>query len=105
MPILMQMFWEGIKPEQYESLRSSVNWEGNTPKGALFHVSAFDKRGIHVTDLWESTHDFNTFIERRLMPEVKKLGITDLPQVEMYNSISTYIPTYNKIFGKVKQTT
>ena len=104
MPILMQMFWEGIKPEQYEKLRSTVNWEGNTPKGAIFHVSAFDKRGVHVTDIWESNQDFNNFIENRLMPEVKKMGITDMPQVETYNSHYTYIPEYHKIFGNVKQT-
>lgn len=103
MPILMQMFWEGMKPEHYEKLRSSVNWEGNTPKGAIFHVSAFDKRGIHVTDIWESQEEFNTFIEKRLMPEVKKMGITDLPQVETYTSYWTSIPGYHKIFGKVEE--
>ena len=105
MPVLVQMFWEGIKPEQYESLRSSVNWEGNTPKGAIFHVSAFDKRGIHVVDMWDSAQEFNTFVEKRLMPEVKKMGITDLPQVETYNSHHTHIPGYHKVFGKVNQMT
>jgi|WetSurMetagenome_2_1015567.scaffolds.fasta_scaffold298684_2 hypothetical protein len=103
MSVLMQMFWENINPEQYEKLRSNVNWEGNTPKGAIFHVSAFDERGIHVIDLWDSTEELNSFIDRRLMPEVRKMGITDMPQVDVYNSYSTSVPGYHKVFGDVKQ--
>lgn len=103
MRVLMKMFWEGIKPDQYEKLRTNVNWEGNTPKGSIFHVSAFDERGIHVIDLWDSTEEFNSFIDKRLMPEVRKMGISDMPQVEVYNSYSTSVPEYNKIFGNVTQ--
>ena len=102
MPILMQMFWEGIKPEQYENLRSAVNWEGNVPGGDIFHVSSFDERGIHVIDLWDSNEEFNSFIEKRLMPEVKKMGVTTLPQVEVYDSYSISVPGYHKIFGDVQ---
>lgn len=103
MPILIQMFWEGVTPEHYEKLRSKVNWEGNTPKGAIFHVSAFDKRGGYVVDLWDSEQEFNNFIEKRLIPEVKKLGITDMPQVDIYPSYYTHVPGYHNIFGRVKQ--
>ena len=104
MPILMQMFWENIKPEQYEKLHSGSRYSTDTPKGAIFHTAAFDKNGMHIVDLWESENDFNSFIEKRIMPEVKKLGITDMPQVEIYKVHATYVPTYNKIFGNVKQT-
>ena len=44
MAIIMMMNWEGVTPEQYESLRKDVNWEGNVPAGALFHVSAYDDK-------------------------------------------------------------
>jgi hypothetical protein len=104
MPILMQMFWEGVTTGEYEKLRSNVNWEGNVPRGAIFHTAAFDRNGIHVVDLWESESEFNSFIEKRLMPEVKKLGIKDLPQIDIYKTHSTFVPGYNKIFGNVKQT-
>ena len=100
----MQMFWEGIKQDQYDKLLTAVNWEENIPKGAIFHTAAFDKRGIHVVDLWDSTEEFNSFVEKRLMPEVKKMGITDMPQVDTCTSYSTFVPEYHKIFGDVKLT-
>ena len=97
MPVMMTMNWDGIKSEQYESLRKSVNWEGNRPKGANFHVAAFDDKGCHVTDIWDTEEDCNAFVEQRLMPEVMKLGITTQPKVEIYPVHATYTPAYNKI--------
>ncbi len=96
MSVLMEMFWEGIKPEQYEKLRGTVNWEGNTPKGAIFHVSAFDDKGLHVVDLWDTGEDFNNFVEKRLMPEVMKLGVSNQPNVEITPVHATFTPGFNK---------
>ena len=104
MPILMQMFWEGIKPEQYEKLHSGSNFDTNTPKGAIFHSSAFDKNGMHIVDLWESESDFNAFVETRLMPIVKKLGIKDMPQIDIYKMHTARVPGYTKIMSYMKQT-
>jgi hypothetical protein len=94
MSVMMEMFWEGIKPEQYEQLRSTVNWEGNFPKGAIFHVSAFEDRGIHVIDLWDSAEEFNDFVQKRLMPEVQKLGVTNEPKVNIYPVHAIFAPRY-----------
>jgi hypothetical protein len=103
MPILMKMYWEGIKPEQYEKLHAASNFETDTPKGAIFHTSAFDKVGMHVVDLWETAEDFNNFVETRLKPEVKRLGIKEQPQVEISTIHRTFVPGYNKILSREKQ--
>lgn len=103
MPILMKMYWEGIKPEQYEKLHSASNFDTNKPKGAIFHTCAFDKRGMHVVDLWETADDFNNFVELRLKPEVKKLGIKEQPQVEFTTIYRVFAPGYSRIVQKVKQ--
>ena len=68
----MQMKWAGVTPAQYDELRKTVHWEGNIPKGAVFHVAAFNNGSIHVTDIWESENELNNFIQNRLMPEVIK---------------------------------
>jgi hypothetical protein len=96
MPVAMIMSWEGIKKEDYEALRKTVNWEGNVPKGAMFHVAAFDGEGIRVTDVWESERDFKTFIDGRLMPEVKKAGIKSEPKVEILPAHAVFAPAYKK---------
>src|SRR5690242_14688237 len=96
MAIMMKMNWLGIKPEQYDSLHESVNWEGNKPDGALFHVSAFDDKGIHVIDLWDTAEQFDNFAKNRLIPEVQKLGITSQPDVQILPVHAIYTPAYTK---------
>lgn len=96
MPVAMIMSWEGIKKEDYEALRKTVNWEGNVPKGAMFHVASFDGKAIRVTDVWESERDFQAFIDGRLMPEVKKVGIKSEPRVEILPAHAVFAPAYKK---------
>jgi len=94
MPIVMIMKWKEVTREQYEKARKTVNWEGNVPKGALFHVAAFDKEGLRVTDLWETAEDLDNFVKSRLMPGVRQIGIKSEPQVEVYPTHAVFSPGY-----------
>ncbi len=98
MPVLMKMYWEGARPEQYDALRKLVNWEVDVPRGGLFHVAAFDEHGLHVTDIWESAEDFQNFVNTRLMPGVEQLGIPGEPKVEIYPTHALFTPGYKPLF-------
>lgn len=79
------MKWEGVTPEMYEKVRKIVNWEGNSPSGAVFHVAGFTDAGLHVTDIWESPEQMNDFVQNRLMPAVAQIeGFDKAPQVEVF---------------------
>src|SRR5581483_6540392 len=78
MAIVMFREWD-VTPDQYEAARKLVNWEGQVPAGAIFHVAAFNQRGLRVTDLWESEEDMQAFVNTRLMPGVRQLGIQSNP--------------------------
>lgn len=92
----MQMRWDGFTKDQYDSLRSIVNWEGDKPNGAVFHAAAFDDAGGHVTDIWESGEEFNNFVQSRLMPGVAQIGVTTQPHVEVYPLHAIYNPGLDK---------
>lgn len=94
MPIVMIMTWKDVTRDQYEAARKLINWEGNIPKGALFHIAAFDGKGIRVTDLWDSAEDFDAFVKNRLMPGVKQVGMQGEPQVEIYPTHAVFTPGY-----------
>lgn len=94
MPVAMIMKWKGITREQYDKVRKLVNWEGNVPKGALFHVAAFDNDGLRVNDVWASAEDFDNFVKTRLMPGVQQLGIKGEPQVEIFPTHAIFAPGY-----------
>ena len=94
MPVMMIMEWPGITPDQYDSVRNIVNFEGKPPAGGLFHVAAFDDKGLRVTDVWERAEDFQTFVEQRLMPGVKQAGIEGEPKVAVYPAYNVFTPGY-----------
>jgi hypothetical protein len=94
MPVVMIMRWEGITPQQYHDALELIDWEGNVPPGGLFHVAAFDERGLRVTDVWESAEQFQQFAEQRLMPGTKQLGLPGEPTVEIYPAHRVFTPGY-----------
>ena len=84
MQTVMLMRWAGVTAEQYEEARSRVDWEGNPPDGAVLHVAGIDGDAVRVTDVWESAEQFERFVEERLMPVVKEIGIEGEPEVRFY---------------------
>src|SRR4029079_9706237 len=81
MPIVMNMRWGGVTPEQYEQAREQVGWERRPPDGGVNPITSFTEGGLRVTDVWETADDFNRFAESRLMPVVQELGIEGAPEV------------------------
>ena len=94
MPTVMSMRWKGVTPEQYEAARSAINWEGDPADGGLFHIAAFTDGELRVVDLWESAEKFQQFVELRLMPGVKQIGIEGEPEVELYEAHRVFAPAY-----------
>lgn len=97
MRIVMTMKWDGVTPDHYEQMRKIVNWEGNIPAGAVFHVSSFGNNAIHVTDIWESAQDFDNFVQTRLMPGAQQVGVPGAPNVEIYPAYATFVPGLQKV--------
>ena len=81
MPIVMNMRWDRVTPEQYEQAREQVGWELRPPDGGIIHIASFTEGGLRVTDVWETADDFNRFVESRLMPVVQEIGIEGEPDV------------------------
>jgi hypothetical protein len=74
----------GITKQMYEMVRREVQWETKIEPGGLLHVCAFDGSGeIHVADVWESDVALSNFMNRRLIPCMKKLGFPE-PSVAVY---------------------
>lgn len=92
MSTVMLMSWPEVSEEQYQQARKEINWEGDTPRGAKFHVAWMGDDGFHVLDLWESEDLFEKFVQERLMPGVQKLGIKGQPKVSFADPLSVFAP-------------
>lgn len=83
MAFLMVMDWPGVTKEQYEAVRAEVDWVSNPPPGALLHVATFGET-FRVVDLWESSDQFQAFVDSRLGAATAKAGITSQPNVQFF---------------------
>ena len=92
MATIMLMHWPEVTKEKYEEVRRDVNWEGNVPQGAKFHVSWFGDDGFHVMDLWDSQQDFETFVRDRLTPGLQRAGIQSQPRVQFAPAHAVFAP-------------
>jgi len=97
MRVEVLLSWSGVTPEKYEQIRKAVNWEKDTPKGAVLHLAAFNKDGCQVTDIWESEADFNNFVKNRLYPQVTKAGIKNEPRVEIIPVHEIFAPGLQRL--------
>ena len=97
MAVAMLMEWPGVSHEQYVAVMKELNLDANPPKGALFHVAGPMQGGLRVVDVWESAEAFQTFSEQRIMPAVKKVGVTTQPRIEIYPASNVYVPAKSTI--------
>jgi hypothetical protein len=59
-----------------------------------FHVAAFDEKGGHFVDVWETAEEFQSFIESRLMPGANQVGMQGEPRAQMYPAYALFTPGY-----------
>jgi hypothetical protein len=95
MAVVVFMEWEGVTVGQYEQARHLVKWDVEPPLGEMYHVAAFDVKGLRVTDVWESAEHCQSFIEDRLLPGMKQIGIGGEPKVEIYPTHIILAPGYS----------
>jgi hypothetical protein len=86
------MHWPEVSLDQYEKVRREVDWEGNVPQGAKFHVAWMAPDGFHVVDVWNSAQEFQRFVDERLMPGVQKVGIQGEPRIELAETHAIFAP-------------
>jgi hypothetical protein len=93
MAVVMTMRWPEISLEQYEEARRRVDWEGDGPDGAIFHVAWMADDGFRVVDVWETGEQFDRFVRERLMPVVAgEMGVTSQPEVTVTPAHAVFKP-------------
>jgi len=92
MRITMTMKWDGVTPEQYDSMRKTLKMDETAPKGLVFHVAGFKDNAIRITDIWASEDDFNSYAHTYLMPAAMEHKLGGAPQIDLFPVYATLIP-------------
>jgi hypothetical protein len=97
MAVAVLLEWPGLTEQQYDETMKAMQLDTRPPTGGLFHVAGPMNGGWRVVDVWESAEAFQKFSEERIIPAVKKVGITTQPRVEIYPAHNVYVPATSTI--------
>ena len=79
MPILVEYIQSGVTQDQYDRVKALTDWENRPPKGAIFHVASFADGAIHAIDVWENRADLRDYVDSRLTPSAREVGLVVAP--------------------------
>lgn len=95
MPIGMLFNQPGGTRELYESFNremfgGALNPE-RAPDGLIIHTAGPTSDGWRIFDVWESREDFDRFMQEKVIPAMKALGVPqDGPEPEIHELESIY---------------
>ncbi len=92
MAVGMMGHWRGMTPEQYGRAVERINREEKFPAGMLLHSSGFGDDGLRVFDIWESEKDYRQFLQRRILPALRREGYSEQGDIVFFPVHNVYLP-------------
>lgn len=83
MAVALFMHWPGVTPEQYDALMTRLDLDANPAAGSVLHLAALTEEGLEACDVWQTEQAFRSFLEQRMMPVVRELGIAGEPDIQL----------------------
>lgn len=83
MAVALFMRWPGVTSGQYDSIMSRLELDASPAAGEILHVAAATEDGLEVCEVWQTEQAARGFLERRLLPIAKEIGIGGEPDVRI----------------------
>ena len=66
---------KGLTPEEYRAILDEMDVEARPAAGIFLHLATATEFGYRITEIWDSKEGFQEFIEERLAPASKAIGL------------------------------
>lgn len=83
MAFAMFMRWPGVTSDQYDSIMSRLELDANPAAGEILHVASTTDDGLEVCEVWQTEQAARGYVERRLLPVARELGIESDPDLRL----------------------
>jgi hypothetical protein len=88
MSIVVRFATSNVTKQQYESVHQALEDSGTWPAaGCLIHVAFGDEQDVHVSEIWESREQLETFGEV-LRPHLEAAGIQLSGEPEIFETVN-----------------
>lgn len=75
-----------MTPDNYRKMHAVVMGDGRPP-GMIAHCSRVKDTGVSIIDIWETRQDFEAFLEDKLVPASKEIGVENEPEVLLISDL------------------
>jgi hypothetical protein len=90
MAVATFMSWSDLTADQYNSVMARLNLDVNPPAGGVLHVAALTDEGLEVCEVWQTERAFRGYLEQRLLPVARELGLSGDPDVKVVQMHNLY---------------
>jgi hypothetical protein len=87
MAVAVEMTFKGATLDQYDQViqKMGLTRGGPTPPGAISHWVAKTDDGVRIVDVWETREAYDQFAAEQIGPYSREAGITEAPQMRVYD--------------------
>src|SRR5262245_12345523 len=101
MTVVTTLDVHGMSPEEYRTVMDKLGVEQRPEAGIYLHATITTDFGYRIVELWDRKEGFEAFLETRLAPAMKALGIdrkTDITITPLHN---LFAPRLSELPGLV----
>jgi len=91
----------GMLPEEYRAVMDKLGVEERPEAGIYLHATITMDFGYRVVEIWERKEQFEDFLEKRLAPVTKTLGINRKIEITITPLHNLFAPRLDELAGLV----
>jgi len=91
----------GLTPEEYRAVLDEMGVENRPAAGIFLHLTTTTDFGYRIVEIWDSKEGFEEFLEKRLGPASKAIGLdrkTDITIMPLHNF---FAPRLEELPGQI----
>ena len=101
MTVVTTLDIHGMSPEEYRAVMDELGVERRPEPGIYLHATITMDFGYRVVEIWDRKEGFENFLEKRLAPATKALGIDRKTEITITPLHNLFAPRLNELPGLV----
>ena len=91
----------GLTPEEYRAILDEMGVEARPAAGIFLHLTTTTDFGYRIVEIWDSKEGFEEFLEKRLGPASKALGIDRKTEISITPLHNFFAPRLEELPGLI----
>ena len=89
----------GLTPEEYRAVLDEMGVEKQPAAGIFLHLTTTTDFGYRIVEIWDSKEGFEEFLEKRLGPASKAIGLDRKTEISITPLHNFFAPRLEELPG------